>query len=288
MIDHEYTDAATFAAWKADALKYDNCYSDAATGYPNVNYSPSKSPEPRFDKMSDALAQQDRAILYQICEWGVDFPALWAPEIGNTWRIGNDIIPAWRAIFRTLNQAVPQTGFAGEGHWPDLDMLEVGNGVMSVAEEQTHFSLWAILKSPLTIGAALKDEETAISEASLETLKQGDVIDFNQDDLGKSASLRRRWTEEGYEVWSGPLSDGRTVTAVINWRNETRELTLDLPDIGLQYAGSVKDIWSKNTAEGVRTSYTTTVAGHGTILVELEDTTPAGRYPIDLFGRSHG
>lgn len=107
--------------------------------------------------MSNALAQTNRSILFQVCEWGIDFPALWAPSIGHTWRIGNDILPAWRSIFRTLNQAAPQTEFAGPGQWPDLDMLEVGNGVLTIPEEQTHFSLWAILKSPLTIGAALKD-----------------------------------------------------------------------------------------------------------------------------------
>lgn len=233
--------------------------------------------------MSKALAGLDRPMLFQVCEWGVDFPALWAPEIGQTWRIGNDIIPEWRSIFRTLNQAVPQTSFAQAGQWPDLDMLEVGNGVFSIPEEQTHFSLWAILKSPLTIGAALKDGRTAIGRDSLEVLKQEDVIGYNQDAVGVSASLRRRWTEEGYEVWSGPLSRGRTVAAVINWRNESRELTLDLPDVGLQYAGTVKNIWDKTTAKGVRTTYAARVDGHGTMLLELQDTTPAGRYPARLF-----
>ncbi|PWY93860.1 glycoside hydrolase [Aspergillus sclerotioniger CBS 115572] len=285
---HEAQDAKTFASWNVDSLKYDNCYSDAATDYPNVNYAPSTSPEPRFANMSHALLQQNRTILFQICEWGISFPAGWAPSIGHSWRIGNDIIPDWRTIFRTINQAAPQTDFASPGQWPDLDMLEVGNNIFSLPEEETHFSLWAILKSPLIIGAALKDEVTAINDASLEVLKQTDVISFNQDSLGKSASLRRRWTEEGYEVWSGPLYDDRTVAAVINWRNESRDLTLDLPDIGLQYAGIVKNIWDESTAQDVRTSYTATVAGHGTMLLELQNTTEAGVYTKAIFGTSSG
>lgn len=238
--------------------------------------------------MSHALLQQNRTILFQICEWGISFPAGWAPALGHSWRIGNDIIPAWRTIFRIINQAAPQTDFAGPGQWPDLDMLEVGNNIFSLPEEQTHFSLWAILKSPLIIGAALKDELTAINDASLAVLKQKDVVAFNQDALGKSASLRRRWTEEGYEVWSGPLSNGRTVAAVINWRNESRDLTLDLPDIGLQHAGTVKNIWDGTTAQNVVTSYTATVAGHGTMLLELQNTTAVGVYPRDVFGESSG
>jgi alpha-galactosidase len=238
--------------------------------------------------MSRALAAQDRAIIFQICEWGIDFPALWAPPLGHSWRIGNDIIPDWRAIFRTLNQAVPQTGFAGPGRWPDLDMLEVGNGILSLPEEQTHFSLWAILKSPLVIGAALKDSKTSINRESLEILKQKDVISYNQDSLGVSASLRRRWSEEGYEVWSGQLSGGRTVAAVINWRNESRDLTLDLPDIGLQHAGTVKDIWSKSTSRDVGTSYMARVEGHGTMLLEFQDTVVSGLYPTEYFATSMG
>lgn len=266
----------------------DNCFSDEATGYPNVNYEPSTSPRFRFANMTKALAAQDRAVLFQICEWGIDFPALWAPALGNTWRIGNDIIPAWRAIWRTLNQAVPQTSFAGPGQWPDLDMLEVGNDILTIPEEQTHFSLWAILKSPLVIGGALKDDLTSINKDSLAILSNEDVIGFNQDSLGRSADLKRRWSEEGYEVWSGPLSNGRTVAALINWADESRELTLNFPDIGIQFAGNVKDIWAGKSAKNVKTSYSSTVEPHGVMLLELDDTISAGSYSSRNFASVSG
>ncbi len=38
--------------------------------------------------------------------------------------------------------------YAGPGHWNDPDMLEVGNGGMTIKEYQAHFSLWAILAAP--------------------------------------------------------------------------------------------------------------------------------------------
>jgi len=91
--------------------------------------------------MTAAVLATNRPMLVQICEWGVDFPALWAPALGNSWRVTNDIIPAYRTIPRILNQVVPQTNFAGPGHWLDLDMLEVGNDIFTITEEQTHFSL---------------------------------------------------------------------------------------------------------------------------------------------------
>lgn len=40
------------------------------------------------------------------------------------------------------------------GH-PDPDMLEVGNGNLTLAENRAHFALWAIMKSPLIIGTAV-------------------------------------------------------------------------------------------------------------------------------------
>ena len=35
---------------------------------------------------------------------------------------------------------------AGPGRWNDPDLLEVGNGGMSVSEYRSHFAIWALLK----------------------------------------------------------------------------------------------------------------------------------------------
>ncbi|KAF4628248.1 hypothetical protein G7Y89_g9903 [Cudoniella acicularis] len=275
---HEDTDAQTFQSWGADLLKYDNCYSDAALGYPDTSYTPTISPKGHYVTMSSAISNLTRPMVIQICDWGVDFPSLWAPALGNSWRIANDIIPYFRTIPRILNQAVPQTSFAGPGQWLDLDMLEVGNNVFTQAEEQTHFSLWAILKSPLVIGGALKDAATSISSSSLAILGNEDVIGYNQDSLGVAASFRRRWTEAGYEVWAGPLSGGRTVVALVNLLDVATTLTVDFPDVGIQKASSVKDVWNGVAVQNVLTSYSASVAAHGTILLELGGTTAAGIY----------
>lgn len=256
----------------------DDCFSEAATGYPNVDYTPVSSPSGRYANMASAVLATNRPILLQICDWGVDFPALWAPALGNSWRVTNDIIPAYRTIPRILNQVVPQTDFAGPGHWLDLDMLEVGNNIFTIPEEQTHFSPWAILKSPLIIGAALKDAHTSISPDSLAILKNKDIISYNQDSLGVAASFRKRWTEAGYELWAGPLSGNRMVIALINLQNRTRDLTFDLPDVGIQKAGLVKDIWNGVTVKDVLTSYTSQVKAHGTLLLEIGETTTARYY----------
>ena len=37
----------------------------------------------------------------------------------------------------------------------DPDMLEVGNGDLTVAETRSHFAFWAAIKSPLIIGTSV-------------------------------------------------------------------------------------------------------------------------------------
>lgn len=163
-------------------------------------------------------------------------------------------------------------------------MMEVGNGFLTEAEEQSHFSLWSISKSPLTIGCALNDTLTSISDSSLAILKNEDVIALNQDGLGKAANLTRRYTEEGFDVWAGPLSDGRTAAALVNWNNNTVQGVFNLPDAGLQSAGMVKDIWNKKTMTNIVTSYSASIPAHGTLMLELSDTKPAGTYVTDVCG----
>jgi hypothetical protein len=69
---------------------------------------------------------------------------------------------------------------AAPGGWNDPDMLEVGNGGMTFMEYQAHFSLWALSKAPLLIGADI----TNISSDILAILTAPEVIAVNQDSLG--------------------------------------------------------------------------------------------------------
>ncbi|PNP79747.1 hypothetical protein FNYG_06840 [Fusarium nygamai] len=63
-------------------------------------------------------------------------------------------------MIRKMREISP---FSKPGSWADMDMLEISTWTMTELEEQTHFSFWAALKSPLIIGADLKN----ISDTSL-------------------------------------------------------------------------------------------------------------------------
>ena len=70
--------------------------------------------------------------------------------------------------------------YAGPGGWNDPDMLEVGNGGMTVTEYTTHFSLWCIAKAPLLIGCDVR----TVQDEYLDILLNADAIAVNQDSLG--------------------------------------------------------------------------------------------------------
>jgi len=258
--NYEKQDAKLFASWGIDYLKYDNCFIVSPTDF--VNYNPPLQLQPVYGLMRDALNATGRPILYSVCEWGLQDPARW-PATGNSWRMSNDIADSWADVVRIINEVVPITGFAGPGGWNDMDILEVGNSGMTLAEQQTHFAFWAAAKSPLLIGTKL----TSISNDALTILKNPRLIAVNQDSLGKSISLQRRYATDK-DVWSGPLADGSTVVIVINWQNSARTMTFDLADIGASSA-SVVDLWSGSSLGTITTSYTASVAAHGCFALKL-------------------
>ncbi|KAF5377813.1 hypothetical protein D9615_006674 [Tricholomella constricta] len=267
-LGHETSDANSFAAWGADYLKYDNCYAVSPTDF--VNFNPPIEIKPHFVTMRDALLATNRPIVFSICEWGVQDPARWpGSAVGNSWRISNDIGPpaSWDNLFRIINQVVPITQFAGPGAWNDLDMLEVGNSGLTVAEQQTHFAFWAAAKSPLIISTDLTNPSTN----TLNILKNPRIIALNANSLGKSISFKRRYTND-HDVWAGPLADGSTVAVIINWQNSARSLTFHLADVGFGSANAV-DLITGASLGKLTTTYTSTVAAHGSVVLKLSGAT---------------
>ena len=79
------------------------------------------------------------------------------------------------------NQA--SSAAAGPGHWNDPDMLQIGNDLLTPAEEKTHFALWVFAKAPLLIGCDLSTIKAA-GAPSLAILMNKELIAIHQDDLG--------------------------------------------------------------------------------------------------------
>jgi alpha-galactosidase len=61
----------------------------------------------------------------------------------------------WARISEIANENSFKMNYVGFWGHPDPDMLEIGNGNLTAAENRAHFALWAVMKSPLIIGTAV-------------------------------------------------------------------------------------------------------------------------------------
>ncbi|KAI5118570.1 hypothetical protein M0805_005861 [Coniferiporia weirii] len=283
--ENEAKDAQTFQNWGFDYLKYDNC----AIPYDDIIREGTMGKYSRMaDAITDLAASSHKApIIFSLCEWGWSQVWIWGKQFGQSWRTTGDIGPDWASLANIINFnsfITMATDFYGRN---DLDMLQIGNGNMTVDEVKSHFTAWALMKSPLLIGANL----SAIKDSDLEVLKNQEIIAINQDPVvGTSISPFRwgvnpDWTSDplnpaGY--WSGPSQNG-TVIMLLNTLNEPTDMFFNLTEspwvrAGRQYA--VRDLWTHtDNGTAVRNFTATSVPAHGVVALLLRD---AGNEPAGL------
>ena len=244
-LGHEEQDAKMYADWGIDYLKYDLCAFIPAVmekQAPNDKAAQMKLMIAAYEKMGKALKATGRPIVFSLCQYGWDSVWEWAPALGgNLWRTTGDIQPNWNSMYTILSQQEGLERYAGPGHWNDPDMLEVGNGKLSLAENRTHFSMWAMLAAPLLAGNDLPNMKPEIKAI----LTNRDVIAIDQDKLGKQAS--RVYSEGEVDVWVRHLSGGAVAVAVLNAgsdRYSTHPFHLDLAKLGLHGAQKGKNLWT--------------------------------------------
>ncbi len=251
---HEFQDAAQYATWGVDYLKYDWCHGESLDA------------RAAYETMSDALRATGRPIVFSICEWGTHQPWQWAASIGgNLWRTTADIDGSWASVLNILDQQADLTEFAGPGHWNDPDMLEVGNTGMTDDEYRSHFSLWAILAAPLMAGNDL----TTMSPVVSAILTNREIIAVDQDVLGIEG--RRAVKLGDTEIWVRPLADGSQAVVLLNRSAERRDIRLDwstlhLPDYVTM---DVRDLWLHQNRSKATGSLSAEVAPHAVAFFKL-------------------
>jgi len=257
----EKQDAQTYASWTVDYLKYDNCNTDGS------------SPKVRYPIMRDALNSTGRRIFYSMCEWGVEDPAVWAPDVGNSWRTTGDIEDKWSSMTGKLDENDKWYKYAGPGSWNDPDMLEIGNGGMTTAEYRSHFSLWCLIKSPLLIGC----DVTKMSKDTLTILTNYEVIALNQDPLG--AQGYKRSSKNNQEVWASALFGHALAVILFNRDGSAHNITANWSDIGISsgITVSARDLWAHKYAGTFTNSITALVPSHDVVVFKL---TPASRADV--------
>lgn len=249
-LGHEEQDAKMYAEWGIDYLKYDLCSfrkDVMAAQAPDDKAAQMKLMHAAYEKMGKALKATGRPIVFSLCQYGWDSVWEWAPALGgNLWRTTGDIRPAWESVYSILSAQAGLEGYAGPGHWNDPDMLEVGNGRLTLTENRSHFTMWAMLAAPLLAGNDLPNMKPEIKQI----LTNKDVIAIDQDSLGKQAS--RVYSEGEVDVWMRDLSGGAKAVVILNAgsdRVSTHPFHLDLGKLGMHGKVKAHDVWKNSDME---------------------------------------
>jgi len=158
--------------------------------------------------MRDALNATGRPTYYAMCNWGCEAPWLWASTVANSWRTTFDIKASWNSVVKNSNLNSDTWPYAAPGGFNDPDMLEVGVAQLTLAQQRTHFSVWAMMKAPLILGC---DVRTVASD-TVTILTNRKVLATNQDPLGQQAW---RVGSGSLDIWVAPLTGGRAAVLVV-------------------------------------------------------------------------
>ena len=270
---NEQQDAALWASWGVDFLKYDYCHAPAEQAVAIDRYT----------RMGDALKNCGREILLSLCEWGGRAPYLWGRKAGGQmWRVTGDVIDAWDNVELswgglTINGAIDLgayiSQYAGPGGWNDMDMLVVGihgsghttDQGATDEEYRTQMAMWSILCSPLMAGCDIRTMDSAAAE----TMMNPEILAVNQDPLGKQAVRVAR--KGGLEVWRKPMGDGSIAAALLNRTDAGAEIELRWRDLGLldNEKLHVRDLWARQDVGEAREKLVRPVPAHGTVMLRL-------------------
>ena len=288
--EHEALDAKTFSDWGFDFLKYDWC-----------SYGRVEPPKSRkdyiapYDLMWGELKKQERDIVMNLCQYGMDNVWEWGGNVGNSWRTTGDLglaggsgMPGFYHIGRSNAE---HWEYARPGNWNDPDYIligwvgsahKMGEGVktdLSPNEQYFYMSMWSLMAAPLIFSGDM----AKLDPFTLNVLCNNELIEVNQDILGKQGRIIR---EEGNEmVMVKDLVDGSKAIGLFHvtgsaenildhfdWGDRKgTEIHLSWEEIGLSGKLKVRDLWRQEDLGEFEEGITLKVPYHGVQMLRISD-----------------
>lgn len=293
---HEAQDAKLFADWGFDFLKYDWCsYGRIAPRAPTLEDM--KKP---YKLMGDLLKEQDRDMLFNLCQYGMGNVWEWGAEVGGqSWRTAGDLGFELDRIFQVALKNCEHRAWSRPGRWNDPDYIQIGyignargGGTpepcpLTPTEQYSFMSLWCLMASPLFYSGDM----TKLEEFTLNVLCNPEVIAVDQDPLGQCARVMR--LSEDTFLMVKDLADGTKALGLCNQGEEAAQITARWADLGMPAAQSppgleekgatrlmalrttsgnrqcVRDLWRQKNLGRFDGAFTAVVPRHGVVLVKI-------------------
>jgi alpha-galactosidase len=273
---HEEKDVRRFVEWEFDFLKYDWCsYNRIA-----LNDSLPELQKP-YILISDILKKQKRDILLNLCQYGMGDVWKWGRSVGgNSWRTAGDL----GGSFEGIGTALFRDGFdiftdnelhkyGAPGGWNDPDYLLIGYlsnweggtapSPLTPNEQYTQISLWSLQAAPLIFSGDI----TRLDDFTLSLLTNDEVIDVDQDPLGKPGYRVAKHGDQ--EIWKRELEDGSVAVGLFNRGSKETKVTALWSDLGINGSQEAMDLWRQKDIGIFNAKLTASVARHGVVLIRL-------------------
>ena len=288
----EYYDSvfALFAAWGLDYVKVD----DLSSPYH----------KDEIEGIRKAIDRSGRPMVFSTSPGAT--PVNQGSHIemnANLWRISNDFWDNWRTLDEQFARLNIWTPFRGPGHWPDADMLPLGNvRAWQTSDDWTHFTkdeqftlitLWCIARSPLIMGGNLPRND----DFTLALMTNDEVLAVDQ----KSENNRQLFNTNNEVAWiadvpgskdkyvalfntlPAPAARGRRGTATPaalppspttnaapdSSPTQPRSISVSLVDLGFSGPVAVRDLWNHNDLGTITGTLTRDLSSHGAGLYRL-------------------
>jgi hypothetical protein len=281
----EYYDSvfALLASWEIDFVKVD----DLSRPYHTAE----------IEAIRKAIDKTDRPIVFSTSPG--ETPLAQGEHVAshaNMWRISDDFWDNWGALYEQFDRLDKWTPCRGPGHFPDADMLPLGNirtwnprnnwTKLTHDEQITLMTLWCIARSPLILGANLPEND----DFTLSLLTNDEVLAVDQ----RSTDNHQVSNRENHIVWIADVPDSRdkyvaifnanppppprrargaapptTRPAIAPAATQPAAISVPLNSLGLTGPCRVRDLWKQKDLPDATESITATVASHGAVMYRL-------------------
>lgn len=249
--------ARLYASWGVDFVKAD-C----------ISSHPYRGGEIRM--LNTALRNSGRPMVLSLSPGPAplaDATALAANS--QMWRMADDLWDLWQGrgdaypqgVENQFARAAAWEPYAGPGHWPNADMMPIGelgphpgmgaprSSRLTPDEQQTLVTAWCVFRSPLIMGGNL----SLSGRQTMALLTNPEVLAVDQHSTGNHAV---RLGDPNVVVWvaqaTTPKLTGDTYVAVFNLDNQVQHIVEPWAALGLPAgAALVRDLWQrKNLGRG--------------------------------------
>ena len=231
---------------------------------------------PEIEGYRKAIAQCGRPIVFSTSPGAT--PIAEGSHVmnhANMWRVSGDFWDNWEQLNKMFELAHQWSPYRKHGHWPDLDMLQLGRlsrrgpvgnereTRFTQNEQYTHFTLWCIAKSPLMMGGDL----TVADQFTLSLLSNNEVIAVDQ----QSENNHEVRNQNGIVIWTADQPGTRSkYMAVFNTNDgKTESIVVSWSEIGVTGELKVRDLWTKKDLGKFKEELSVNVEPHGCRLFRI-------------------